>query len=261
MSIGLNDLNDLRINEIANLLWETSQEEVIQIIDALENDKRKGIQKLINKYRKDIERKEKEKNRLAALYAKESELHKKGYNFVAGFDEAGRGPLAGPVVASCVILEPGSYIPGLNDSKKVPHGKREMIADMIKKNALSYGVGIINHEEIDGINILQATKKAMVSSLSSMKVKPDYLIIDALTIPVDIPQEGIIDGDAKCAAIAAASIIAKTYRDSIMVEMDALYPEYGFKEHKGYGTLRHMEALRRYGPCPIHRKSFLHLTP
>lgn len=260
MSTGNKTLKDLSIKEIQQFLWESSEEEAFSIIADLENDKRKGVINLITKYRKEIEQREKENARLSALYQKEKELQQRGYNYIAGIDEAGRGPLAGPVVAACVILKPDTYLPGLNDSKKISNEKRNMLAEMITKEAISIGIGLVNHEEIDRVNILQATIKAMVQAVAQMKFKPDYLLIDALKLPVDIPQEGIIEGDAKCAAISAASIIAKTYRDTLMSEMDELYPEYGFKDHKGYGTLRHMEAINIFGPCTIHRKSFLHLT-
>lgn len=199
-----------------------------------------------------------EEERLAALWEKEKQLAAAGCRRIAGIDEAGRGPLAGPVVAACVVLPTGLYIPGLNDSKKVTPSKRAALAEIIRTSAVDWSVGIVDHGEIDRINILQAAKKAMVKAVNGLSREADYLLIDALELDLPIAQEGIIRGDSLCASIAAASIIAKTYRDSLMELMDELYPEYGFKEHKGYGTPRHLEALRQYGPCPIHRASFLH---
>jgi len=204
-----------------------------------------------------IEKEEAERERLAAMWERERRLWADGYTCIAGIDEAGRGPLAGPVVAACVILPSDIYLPGLNDSKKVAPHVRTLLAEQIKSKAVDWSVGIVEHREIDEINILQATKKAMAESVAGLNKRPDYLLIDALEIALPIPQEGIIHGDSLSASIAAASILAKTYRDSLMEIMDELYPEYGFKEHKGYGTPRHIRALQQFGPCPVHRKSFL----
>lgn len=201
--------------------------------------------------------KENEESRLQRLWEKESSLQESGYAMIAGIDEVGRGPLAGPVVAACVVLPPKTYLPGLNDSKKVAPALRYKLAELIKDHAVAWGIGLVGHEEIDRINILQATKKAMVKAVDNTSQRPDYLLIDALAIPVPILQEAVVHGDSLCASIASASIIAKTYRDDLMIAMDDLYPQYGFKENKGYGTPRHLEALRIYGPCPIHRMSFL----
>ena len=208
-------------------------------------------------YPQELEKDEAEAQRLAAMWEREKQLAAAGYCRIAGIDEAGRGPLAGPVVAACVVLPTGLCIPGLNDSKKVAPLKRLVLTETIKNNAVDWAIGVVDHREIDRINILQAAKKAMAAAVAGLSREPDYLLIDALTINLPVPQEGIIRGDSICASIAAASIIAKTYRDSLMELMDELYPEYGFKDHKGYGTPRHLEALRTYGPCPIHRVSFL----
>ena len=202
--------------------------------------------------------KEKEEARLQVLKKEENELRTKGFHTICGIDEAGRGPLAGPVVVASVILPKDSMIEGVNDSKKVSEKKREKVYDQILEEAISYGVGIIGQDEIDEINILNATKKGLTLSLQELTVKPDLIIVDALTHidTMGIPYESIIKGDAKCYSIAAASIIAKVTRDRIMREWDKIFPEYGFEQHKGYGTAKHIAAIKEYGLCPIHRKSF-----
>ncbi len=202
--------------------------------------------------------KEKEEERLKELKKMENELRQKGFNTICGIDEAGRGPLAGPVVVASVIMPENSMIEGVNDSKKISEAKREKLYDQIISEAISYGVGIIDEEEIDTINILNATKKGLTLAISQLKVKPDLIIVDALEHidTIGIPYESIIKGDAKCYSISAASIIAKVTRDRIMREWDEVYPQYGFKQHKGYGTAKHIAAIKEYGLCPIHRKSF-----
>lgn len=188
----------------------------------------------------------------------EREAHAEGYKFVAGVDEVGRGCLAGAVVAGAVILDLSKPLPvGLNDSKKLSKKKRELIVKEIKEHALCYSVGQIEAEEIDRINILEATKKAMILAVKNLKLKADFLLIDALELKnIDLPQKGIIKGDAVSASIAAASIIAKVYRDDLMTDLSEIYPGYGFEKHAGYGTKAHFEALKTHGACPIHRKSF-----
>ena len=202
--------------------------------------------------------KEKEEERLKQLKEYENQLRSKGFEFICGIDEAGRGPLAGPVVVASVIMPADSIIEGVNDSKKVSEKKREKLYDLILEEAISYGVGIIGQDEIDDINILNATKKGLTMSLKELDKKPDLIIVDALTHidTLGIPYESIIKGDAKCYSIAAASIIAKVTRDRIMREWDKVYPQYGFEKHKGYGTSAHISAIKEYGLCPIHRKSF-----
>lgn len=211
------------------------------------------------------ERLEKELARLAAMH--EYENAHADVRFIAGIDEAGRGPLAGPVVAACCILPKDAVILYLNDSKKVTALRREAMLPEIKEKAIAYGIGIIDEKRIDEINILQADYEAMRIALQQTSAMlqakgladaPGLLLNDAVTIPgVDIPQESIIKGDAKSVSIAAASILAKVTRDHLMEEYDALYPEYGFARNKGYGTKEHIEALKRLGPCPIHRHSFI----
>ena len=202
--------------------------------------------------------KEKEEERLKQLKEYENQLRSKGFEFICGIDEAGRGPLAGPVVVASVIMPADSIIEGVNDSKKVSEKKREKLYDLILEEAISYGVGIIGQDEIDDINILNATKKGLTMSLKELDKKPDLIIVDALTHidTLGIPYESIIKGDAKCYSISAASIIAKVTRDRIMREWDKVYPQYGFATHKGYGTAAHIAAIKEYGLCPIHRRSF-----
>lgn len=204
--------------------------------------------------------KEKEIERLTNLKKIEEDIYNKEKNFkyICGIDEAGRGPLAGPVVVASVIMPRDSMIEGVNDSKKVSEKKREKLYDLILEEAISYGIGIIDQNEIDEINILNATKKGLTKSINELKIKPDLILVDALT-HIDtngIPYESIIKGDAKSYSIAAASIIAKVTRDRIMRECDKIYPQYGFEKHKGYGTAAHISAIKEYGLCPLHRKSF-----
>ena len=202
--------------------------------------------------------KEKEIERLNTLKIIEEDLHKKGFEQICGIDEAGRGPLAGPVVVAGVILPKDSFIEGVNDSKKVSEKKRELLYDKILDEAISYSVAIIGQDVIDEINILNATKKGVTSVVEGLDVKPNLIVIDALE-HIDtkgIPYESIIKGDAKCYSIAAASIVAKVTRDRIMRQWDEIYPQYGFAKHKGYGTAAHISAIKEYGLCPIHRRSF-----
>lgn len=202
--------------------------------------------------------KEKEEARLLLLKEQENELRKKGFKYICGIDEAGRGPLAGPVVVASVIMPADSMIEGVNDSKKISEKKREKIYDQILEEAISYGVAIIGQDEIDEINILNATKKGLTVSLQELSQRPDLILVDALNgiDTMGIPYDSIIKGDAKCYSIAAASIIAKVTRDRIMREWDSIYPQYGFEKHKGYGTAAHIAAIKEYGLCPIHRRSF-----
>ena len=204
--------------------------------------------------------KETEEQRLINLKEIEENLYKeKNLQYICGIDEAGRGPLAGPVVVAACIMPRNSMIEGVNDSKKVSEKKREELFEIITNEAISYGVGIIDQKEIDRINILNATKEGLTMAVKELNPRPDLIIVDALTkIDTDgIPYESIIKGDAKCYSISCASIIAKVTRDRIMREWDQVYPQYGFIKHKGYGTAAHINAIKEYGPCPIHRKSFI----
>ena len=213
--------------------------------------------------------KEKELERLKEIRKIEEELYLKGINSIAGIDEAGRGPLAGPVVVACVVMPKDSMIEGVNDSKKVSEKKREKLFEEITKEALGYGIGIVSQEEIDKINILNATKEGLTLAIKELEKdlqekkrkfeKPEIILVDALTkIDTDhIPYRSIIKGDSKSYSIAAASIIAKVTRDRIMRQWDEVYPMYGFEKHKGYGTAAHIAAIKEYGLCPLHRRSFV----
>ena len=202
--------------------------------------------------------KEKELERLTKLKEIEKDLYNKGFKNICGIDEAGRGPLAGPVVVASVIMPRTSMIEGINDSKKVSEKKREELYDKILDEAVAYGVGIIDWNKIDEINILNATKLGLTTSLKELSKKPDLILVDALTKidTLGIPYNSIIKGDAKAYSISVASIIAKVTRDRIMKGWDEVYPMYGFEKHKGYGTKAHIEAIKEYGLCPIHRCSF-----
>ncbi|MBQ8871468.1 MAG: ribonuclease HII [Bacilli bacterium] len=192
------------------------------------------------------------------LYEYENDLHSKGYKYIAGCDEAGRGPLYGPVVAACCVLPNDFKLEGLTDSKQLTEKRREKYIDYIKENALAYGIGIVSAEEIDEINIYEASRKAMLIALSEVrkKIEVDYVITDAMPIDIDIESMPIIKGDAKSITIAAASVIAKVTRDRMMIELDSKYPEYGFKKHKGYPTKAHIEAINKYGLIDGYRKTY-----
>ena len=216
------------------------------------------------------ERIEKQKQRLAEMKEPETSLHKEGYRFVAGVDEVGRGPLAGPVVTAAVVLPEDFDVLGVDDSKKLSEKRREELYDQILDRCLAYGIGMANHEVIDEINILQATKKAMKDAITAcdlqLRVKEggaadahiDFVLIDAVTLEgLDKPQHAVVKGDAKVLAIAAASIVAKVTRDRMMIEYAKEYPWYAFEKNKGYGTAAHYEGIRAHGTCPIHRMTFL----
>ncbi len=200
---------------------------------------------------------EKEQLRLDKMLEYERALYAKGYEFICGIDEAGRGPLCGPVVAAAVILKKDDHIEGVNDSKKLSEKKREQLFETIKERAVAWSVGIVDEETIDNINILEATRLAMKKAVEGLKQKPDFALVDAeKKVPIDVPYSPIIKGDALSESIAAASIIAKVTRDHMIIELDKEYPEYGFAKNKGYGTKEHTEAIKKYGLCKAHRKSF-----
>ena len=204
--------------------------------------------------------KEKEIERLTLLKAEEEKIYNSSdIKYICGIDEAGRGPLAGPVVVGAVVLPRDSFIEGINDSKKISEKKREALYETITNEAISYGVGVVSQDKIDDINILNATKLALTMALKELKVKPDLIIVDALDKidTLGIPYISMVKGDAKIYSVAAASIIAKVTRDRIIKEYDEVYPQYGFASHKGYGTAKHIQAIKEFGPCKIHRKTFI----
>ncbi|MGN0293966.1 MAG: ribonuclease HII [Lachnospiraceae bacterium] len=227
-----------------------------QELALLETDNRQGVVRFASSCRKKLAALANEQDRIRQMQSFEREMTQ-GCIF-AGIDEAGRGPLAGPVVAAAVIMPCDCTLLYVNDSKKLSAAKREELFDRIMDTAVSVGVGMSSPGRIDEINILQATYEAMREAVSQLEPYPDMLVNDAVVIPgISVPQKAVIKGDAKCYSIAAASIIAKVTRDRIMEQYDSLYPEYGFAGHKGYGSAAHIAALKMYGPCPIHRHSFI----
>ncbi len=244
------------ISEIKKEFNNLKEDEYNDFIVRYSEDDRSGVISLVKKAAGKIEKYKAEIERTERMLSYEKEYS--SYMAICGIDEAGRGPLAGPVVAGAVILPAGERIRYLNDSKQLSAAKRDELFDVIYEKATAVSVGIVDHERIDEINILQATYEAMRYAVMNLSQKPDILLNDAVTIPgIDIKQVPIIKGDAKSCSIAAASIIAKVTRDRIMDEMDKQYPEYGFARNKGYGSAQHIEAIRKFGPCTIHRRSFI----
>lgn len=242
--------------EIKDILQAASVMELPEFINSYSADERAGVRKLVETARKRLDALEKEMERIEKLRFYEEQYRE--YELICGIDEAGRGPLAGPVVAGAVILPKECRILYINDSKQLSEKKREELYDIITRQAVAWGVGYATPERIDEINILQATYEAMRQAVNSLARKPDILLNDAVTIPgISIPQVPIIKGDAKSITIGAASILAKVTRDRMMAAYDSLFPEYGFAGNKGYGSAGHIEALKKYGPTPIHRKSFI----
>lgn len=247
---------ELSISDIKNELALANENNLDDILNKYRNDPRAGVIKLMQKYEKGKMRLEKEILRMEGMKSYEGKY--RDYSYICGIDEVGRGPLAGPVVASGIILPKDCSLLYINDSKKLSEKKREELYDVIMEEAVSVGVGSVPPMKIDEINILQATYEAMRQAISNLSVAPDLLLNDAVTIPgVTVKQVPIIKGDAKSISIAAASIIAKVTRDRLMIAYDKIFPQYGFAENKGYGTKEHIEALQKFGPTPIHRVSFI----
>jgi ribonuclease HII len=244
----------LTVNEIKLLAAKMSEDD--PLLKKLKKDNRKGVQKIIEQYNRNLQRLKKEKDDFSNLTILENKIVRQGYSAIAGIDEVGRGPLAGPVVAAAVILPQDFYLPGINDSKQLSETKRNEFYDVIREKAVSIGIGMIDAEEIDTINIYEATKKAMLYAISNLQRNPDYLLIDAMKLDTPYPQESIIKGDSKSVSIAAASVVAKVTRDKLMKEYALTYPGYGFDKNAGYGTKGHLEGLKQSGVTPIHRKSF-----
>ncbi|MCR5254331.1 MAG: ribonuclease HII [Acetatifactor sp.] len=243
-------------SKIKEILKASSDNELPELIKEFENDDRKAVVTLVEAAKKRLQKLEIEKKRIEKLW--EFERKYPDYEFICGIDEVGRGPLAGPVVAGAVILPKDCDILYVNDSKKLSEKKREELYSIIEEKAISAAVGFASPERIDEINILQATYEAMREAISKLSPAPDLCLNDAVKIPgIDIKQVPIIKGDAKSISIGAASIYAKVTRDRMMVDYDYVYPEYGFASNKGYGSAEHIAALQKYGPTPIHRKTFI----
>ncbi len=250
-------MSEKKIADIQKEYKSADTNDLPSFIDEYISDGRPGVSKIISQAQKRMEKLRVERERIESLKKYENEYWQK-YDYVGGIDEVGRGPLAGPVVTACVVLPKDCDILYINDSKKLSASKREELYEVIMEKALSVSLGVIDEKRIDEINILQATYEAMRQAISEAKVQPDIMLNDAVTIPeVSIPQVPIIKGDAKSITIGAASIIAKVTRDRMMVEYDNIYPEYHFASNKGYGSAEHIAALKKYGPCPIHRRSFI----
>lgn len=245
----------MKLKEIEQILFQ-SDEVTDELLQQLRQDERVGVKKLLKKYES---MKEQERQLKIAFYEKckyENQLRKNGIQWIAGVDEVGRGPLAGPVVSSAVILPEDFYLPGLTDSKKLTKQKREQYYDIILNEAVSVSVSFISAKQIDEINIYEATKRAMMQAINGLTIKPEHLLIDAMQLPIDIAQTSIIKGDDNSISIAASSVIAKVERDRYMMRLSEKYPEYGFDRHMGYGTKQHLQALKTYGVTEEHRKSF-----
>jgi len=226
------------------------------LLAELEQDSRSGVIQAIAKRKRDIQKRIDEDERLEGMLTYEKECYARGMELIAGVDEVGRGPLAGPVVAAAVILPKACKIPGLNDSKKIPKSKHKEIYEAVLQNAIAIGIGVKDNHVIDQVNIYEATKLAMMEAIGQLEPQPQHLLIDAMKLDLPIPQTSIIKGDANSLSIAAASIVAKVTRDQMMEEFDREYPGYDFAQNAGYGTANHLAGLHKLGVTPIHRRSF-----
>lgn len=250
------NIKKMSLKRLQDLIEERGPEVYPEVIAALSSDPRGGAQKLVRQCQARMEDWQKEKQRLGRMFSYERQVWAMGYRLVAGIDEVGRGPLAGPVVAAAVILPSEVLLPGIDEIKRLSARRRQELYDRIQEVAVAVGIGMVHPEGIDEANVMMATYKAMVKAVQDLSPAPDYLLIDGLHLPnVVQPQAPVVGGDGLSCSIAAAAVVAKVTRDQYMVEMDKLYPQYGFANHKGYGTAEHREALERHGPCPIHRRS------
>lgn len=248
-------MNKFTVEQVKNLL-PTIKDEQDPLFQQLSTDTRKGVQTLVDKWRREKQKALVELKRFRKMTKFEEEARALGYEHISGVDEAGRGPLAGPVVSAAVILPADCFIEGLNDSKQLSEKKRNELFEQIMEKAIAVGIGIVSAQEIDVLNIHNAVKKSMQTAINELTVLPDFILIDALEIDVPFAFKSIVKGDEASVSIAAASIVAKVTRDRLMHQFDKQFPQYGFRIHKGYGTAGHLSALKLYGPCPIHRKSF-----
>lgn len=226
-------------------------------IAALQADERLGVQRIYQRARQRLEKQGQERRRIESMLEIEQLLWQSGCQQVAGVDEVGMGPLAGPVVAAAVSFPPQAFIPGIDDSKRLPAAKREALTRVVRKQALGVGIGVVGVSEVDQLNVYYAGLLAMRRAVEKLPFRPDHVLLDAKSLPhLSIPQQSVAKGDQRSFSIAAASIVAKTWRDQLMRELHARFPQYGFDHHKGYGTCEHQKALRKHGPCAVHRKSF-----
>ena len=247
-----------KIQDIETEFRLCSMDALKELLKEYEHDERSGVRKVFSKYSKKLDKHYGEINRLKELSRYENYYFDAGLRYVAGMDEVGRGPLAGPVVACCVVLKKGDLIEGINDSKKLSEKRRNEIFWEIENKALDIGMGIVDEKTIDRINIAEATKMAMMEAFNNLKRKPDVLLVDYVHLDnISCVQESIVKGDEKSISIGAASIVAKVMRDEMMHNYAKEYPEYHFDQNKGYGSKEHFDAIRKYGMCPIHRRSFL----
>ncbi|MEG0249884.1 MAG: ribonuclease HII [Peptostreptococcus sp.] len=255
---NIEETSKLKTKEIKKISDEISDNEYLEFVSIFRGDERKSVQSICDRLIKKLEKIRLEDERLERMNSYEDSAYNEGFIYVGGVDEAGRGPLAGPVVAAVVVFDKHTKISGVNDSKKLSEAKRNELYKEIIENAKDYGIGMADNKEIDKYNILNATYMAMRRAISNLKNAPDCLLNDAVRIPgVDVKQVSIIQGDAKSISIAAASILAKVTRDQMMYEYDELYPGYSFSSNKGYGTTDHYNGIRNQGITPIHRHSFL----
>ena len=255
------DVSAMKTKEIEAILQQTADADLPAILAELQMDSRKAVQNLAAKYLRQMEKQEKERQRMAAMWDFEKAAKAKGYRWIAGTDEVGRGPLAGPVVAAAVILPEDADLPEIKDSKKLSEKQRDYLDQLIKEQAIAWCIASLNEEEIDQMNILEASRCAMRNAVNGLSQTADFVLVDGLPNPrIEQPSEAIVKGDNRSISIAAASIIAKVYRDRLMDEYDALYPGYGFAANKGYPTEEHMQAVETQGPCAIHRMTFRPLS-
>lgn len=238
------------------LIIENLNEDDNDLIQALSKDERKGVQRLLVSWRKKQEKKKLLQNQFHEMMFFERQAYQNGYTYIAGIDEVGRGPLAGPVVAACVVLPEDFYLPGLTDSKKLSKEQREQFFEDITNSAIAVEIGAASAKEIDKVNIYEASKYAMMRALEKVSQKPNFLLVDAMKLPTTIPQLDLIKGDSRSISIAASSVIAKVTRDRYMEDLHKKYPDYQFHRHMGYGTQVHIEAIKKYGVLEEHRRSF-----
>ena len=255
------DISRMKTKEIEAMLHQSTDTDMQYFLNLLQQDSRKAVQNLAAKYLRLLEKQEKERQRIAAMWEYEKAAKAKGYTWIAGTDEVGRGPLAGPVVAAAVILPENADLPEIKDSKKLSEKQREQLDILIKQQAISWCIAELDEKEIDAVNILEASRLAMKNAVNGLSQSADFVLVDGLPNPrITQPSEAIVKGDNRSISIAAAAIIAKVYRDNLMDKYDKQYPGYGFAANKGYPTEEHIQGIIKQGPCPIHRMTFRPLS-